>query len=132
SEDFQFPGAQGRTRTPLLEEKIARLESRIHELEYPDEIPSTVTLYDPYTSRQGSPMDRGTPVNATGERRASSASGNNAAQRSYEAYADVIPVGSAGSSTESYRNALLRPGGSPPSAFENTDSWWNSDEPPLH
>ena len=40
----------GRTRQQILEENIARLESRLRELEDPEE--SAVVLHNPYATRQ--------------------------------------------------------------------------------
>ena len=95
-----------------MEENIARLESRIHELENPSEGASNVTLHDPYALRQTSPF-----MTSAGERPESSASGSSTVRPHGPVYADTSLAGSAGSSSESY---------------QNQDTWWNMDEPPLH
>lgn len=39
---------QARSRIQILEEDISRLETRIYELEHPEEISSSVQLLNPY------------------------------------------------------------------------------------
>jgi hypothetical protein len=51
----EYDDGKGKTRTQLLRETIVRLEQRIRELEDPDYVSSSVTLYDPHAhSRSGS------------------------------------------------------------------------------
>ncbi|KDQ61346.1 hypothetical protein JAAARDRAFT_45042 [Jaapia argillacea MUCL 33604] len=55
-EDCEYGDGQGRTRTEILEENIALLETRIKELEHPGEASASVTLHDPHaTYRQTHP-----------------------------------------------------------------------------
>jgi len=47
----EYDDGKGKTRTQLLRENINRLEQRIRELEDPEYISPSVTLYDPHASR---------------------------------------------------------------------------------
>ncbi|KLO16068.1 hypothetical protein SCHPADRAFT_870268 [Schizopora paradoxa] len=47
-EDCEYTDNQGRTRTQVLEENVARLQARIQELENPDTTAPPVLLHDPY------------------------------------------------------------------------------------
>lgn len=131
-EDCEYTDAQGRSRTQLLEENIARLESRIRELENPEENISTVTLHDPYQSPQGSPSSL--VLTVPNERSPSSASGNGENIPIYRGsiLSNMVFPGSAESPSGSYPHNFVSPNGSPLSAFENSGGWWNSEEPPPH
>ena len=47
-EDCEYLDEQGQTRTQILEQSIARLETRIRELERPDAASSAVALHEPH------------------------------------------------------------------------------------
>lgn len=49
SEDCQYSDSQGRTKMEILEENISRVETRIRELENPQEQGPSVVLSDPYS-----------------------------------------------------------------------------------
>ncbi|KAK0450849.1 hypothetical protein EV421DRAFT_1775561 [Armillaria borealis] len=49
SEDCQYKDSQGRTKMEILEENISRVETRIRELENPQELGPSVVLSDPYS-----------------------------------------------------------------------------------
>ncbi|OCH88014.1 hypothetical protein OBBRIDRAFT_758881 [Obba rivulosa] len=48
--DCEYTDGSHMTRSQMLEENIALLEARIHELEYPDETPPSVRLSNPHTT----------------------------------------------------------------------------------
>lgn len=53
--DCEYTDAQGRSRTTILEERIAVLEARIRELEDPDSSDSPILLHDPFQTPGVSP-----------------------------------------------------------------------------
>ncbi len=59
TEDCEYTNVQGLTRSQMLEENIAILESRIRELENPGETAPSVRLYDPRPSRSDAPIAEG-------------------------------------------------------------------------
>lgn len=132
AEDCEYTDAQGRSRTQLLEENITRLESRIRELENPEENVSTVILHNPYQSPHKSPSNL--VLIATSGNSPSSASGNGESLLSCHSsiFSDKMCSGSTDSPSGSYLHNFVSPGGSPLSPFENPDYWWNSEEPPPH
>jgi hypothetical protein len=113
-----------------LEEKIARLRSRIRELEDLDENTPTIALHNPYQSREGSPMNRGPVLINSGERPGFTASGNVATLTRVEGYTDVLQADFAGSS--SGNNASLGLDRTQIFSSANVDPWWTLDEPPPH
>ncbi|THH18650.1 hypothetical protein EW146_g2366 [Bondarzewia mesenterica] len=48
--DCEYTDGQGRSRTQVLEENIAHLEARIHELENPGSTPPSIVLHDPHAA----------------------------------------------------------------------------------
>lgn len=46
-QDCEYTDNQGRTRTEVLEENVARLQSRIRELECPEEVTAPILLHEP-------------------------------------------------------------------------------------
>ncbi|KAH9993543.1 hypothetical protein BJV77DRAFT_1067146 [Russula vinacea] len=48
-EDCEYTDGQNRSRTQMLEDTIAQLETRIHELEHPNSAPTSVMLHDPHS-----------------------------------------------------------------------------------
>ena len=59
-DDCEYTDTQGRTRTQILEENVARLQARIQELENPEEASAPVLLHDPYAA-QTARLRRGGP-----------------------------------------------------------------------
>ena len=138
TDDCEYTDAEGRSRTQLLEKNIARLQSRVRELEHPEDGGSGITLHDPYAfrppsrmDRPGSRMDRRPFQAVTGGRTVPSASGNNATHF-FGLCSDAIALGSGLSSSGRYHNQTLNPDETPPATFENVETWWHLDELPLH
>ncbi|KAL5532518.1 hypothetical protein ACEPAF_4292 [Sanghuangporus sanghuang] len=50
AEDCEYTDNQGRTRTQMLEETVALLQARIHELENPRIASQSIRLHDPYAA----------------------------------------------------------------------------------
>ncbi|KAL0957024.1 hypothetical protein HGRIS_003125 [Hohenbuehelia grisea] len=69
----EYSDAQGRSRTKVLEETIASLEARLHELENPSESTPSVTLHDPYRAYHEG-QQRNSPIVAESSRMAMEAS----------------------------------------------------------
>lgn len=65
AEDCEYTTVQGLTRSQLLEENIAILESRIRELENPGESAPSIRLYDPHLSGSTSSMSEDTEGDQT-------------------------------------------------------------------
>ena len=59
-DDCEYTDNQGRTRTQMLEEDIARLEARLQELEGGPN--PSLSLHDPYASSASSSMARTYPT----------------------------------------------------------------------
>ena len=57
-EDCEYTDNQGITRTQMLEENVARLESRLRELEGGVDSDQQVVLRDPYGTRSRPPINR--------------------------------------------------------------------------
>lgn len=49
TDDCHYEGDQKHSKIMELEETVSRLESRIHELEHPDQITPSVLLHHPYS-----------------------------------------------------------------------------------
>ncbi|KAI9508617.1 hypothetical protein F5148DRAFT_875245 [Russula earlei] len=49
-DDCEYTDGQNRTRTQMLEDTIAQLETRIQELEHPNSTPPLVILHDPHSA----------------------------------------------------------------------------------
>ncbi|KAJ7762380.1 Zn(2)-Cys(6) binuclear cluster domain-containing protein [Mycena maculata] len=96
-EDCEYPDKQGRTRAETLEEDIARVQHRIHQLEHPEEANSSVQLHNPYQP------------------------GRNPAQIPglYQIREIQTPMFSESPSMSQ-------------SSASASDSWWASEEPPMH
>lgn len=117
----------------MLEESITRLETRIRELENPDDQISGVPLHDPYVqSPSDSPQSESVFLAGYGDRPPSSASGNTCLSFSLPPML-IHPVNldSAASSAGSHSGQPTFRGSSL-STFESQDTWWSAQEPPSH
>ncbi|KAJ7099277.1 hypothetical protein B0H15DRAFT_796964 [Mycena belliarum] len=54
-DDCEYSDGPARSRTKALEDTVARLEARLHELEHPEDSTPAVTLHDPYPHSQYPP-----------------------------------------------------------------------------
>jgi hypothetical protein len=129
-DDCEYPDAQGRSSTKILEDKIARLRSRIRELEEFEENTSNITLHNPYESREGTPRDRSIVLINSGERPAFAANGIFIVLTRVDGYANVLQADFAGSSSGNH--ASLGLDGTQIFSSANMDPWWTLDEPPPH
>ena len=139
NDDCEYTDAEGRSRTQLLEKNIARLQSRVRELEHPDDGGSGIALHDPYAfrppsrmDRPGSRMDRRPFQAVTGGGTVPSASGNDVTSFLVCVYSDVIALGSGLSSSGRYHTTTMSPEETPLATFENVETWWHLEELPLH
>jgi hypothetical protein len=48
-DDCEYTDGQGRSRTHMLEQDIARLQARVQELEHPERTTPAVALHHPYS-----------------------------------------------------------------------------------
>ncbi|KAJ7165539.1 hypothetical protein C8R43DRAFT_1164857 [Mycena crocata] len=55
-DECEYSDGPARSRTKALEDTVARLEARLHELEHPEDSTPSVTLYDPYTQYTSPPQ----------------------------------------------------------------------------
>ncbi|KAI0058715.1 hypothetical protein BV25DRAFT_1810255 [Artomyces pyxidatus] len=114
SDDCEYTDGQGRTRTQILEENIAQLEARIHELENPESASASVTLHDPHSayfqSQHGSPSS-GASSPAVGELQ------------------QYLPYTALWQSADWAPSAGI---GGPSLHSSGSDAWWEAGDPPLH
>ncbi|KAF8344517.1 hypothetical protein F5887DRAFT_970299 [Amanita rubescens] len=62
-DDCEYSDGPTRSRTQILEETVTRLETRLYELEHPNETTPAVTLHDPYTRlHEGEPRTYSPPL----------------------------------------------------------------------
>lgn len=61
AEDCEYTDNQGRTRTQMLEETVALLQARIHDLENPRVASQSVRLHDPYATCHSTAQSTATP-----------------------------------------------------------------------
>ncbi|EGN93479.1 hypothetical protein SERLA73DRAFT_172094 [Serpula lacrymans var. lacrymans S7.3] len=115
-DDCEYTDGQTRSRTQMLEDDVARLQARIHELEHPDEAQAPIVLHNPY--QQGS----GSPVGAISASSTSSASSPVTSEPQVLSlvyfmlmYAKAPSIHSRASSDSNVAT-----------------SWWNVEEPPTH
>ncbi|KII91885.1 hypothetical protein PLICRDRAFT_38761 [Plicaturopsis crispa FD-325 SS-3] len=118
NEDCEYTDGQGRSRTQLLEEDIARLEARVQELEHPEEPQESITLFDPYGSSVAGPSSTSREY---GTLRPSSS-----------------PTGrSSVSSSSSHQGISVQSMSPEPSSMfhpqnaSDRSPWWTLDEPPA-
>ncbi|KAI0279936.1 hypothetical protein BGY98DRAFT_966524 [Russula aff. rugulosa BPL654] len=113
-DDCEYTDGQNRTRTQMLEDTIAQLETRIHELEHPNSTPSSVMLHDPHSTFY---QTQQTSISGTSELSPSL----------------IIP--STGFSQSSHSPASSTPsiGSAVSTPLSSTSvTWTTSDEPPAH
>ncbi|EJD02546.1 uncharacterized protein FOMMEDRAFT_157780 [Fomitiporia mediterranea MF3/22] len=65
ADDCEYTDNQGRTRTQMLEEHVALLQARIHELEDPRIASQSVRLHDPYIATRTPGAQNPRPPNAS-------------------------------------------------------------------
>ena len=128
-EDCEYTDGQNRSRTQMLEDTIAQLETRIHELEHPNSAPTSVMLHDPhspYYQTQQSPIagrcEPTPPLILT------------SAEFSHGSHSSVSsspPVGtSVTPALDRYSDRIGTPLSAPLSS--TSVAWMTSDEPPAH
>ena len=102
-DDCEYTDIQGRTRTQILEENVARLQARIQELENPQASSPSVLLHDPYSSS-----------------RSRSASRNRSPHHSSSERLNLVPVSQSGPVFPERSSSV-------PAVM----AWWELEEPPL-
>lgn len=113
-DDCEYTDGQNRTRTQMLEDTIAQLETRIHELEHPNSAPSSVMLHDPHSTFY---QTQQTSISGTSE------------------LSSPLIIPSTGFSQSSHSSASSTPsiGSAVSTPLSSTSvTWMTSDEPPAH
>ncbi|KAJ7242559.1 hypothetical protein B0H12DRAFT_846934 [Mycena haematopus] len=102
-DDCEYTDNLGRSRAQMLEEDIARVQTRIYQLEHPEAGSSSVPLHEPYTSFQSSTQIPGI-------------------SQILSTFSGPVLSGPPDMFMESETGT----------SATIPDSWWNSDEPPKH
>lgn len=111
-DDCEYTDNQGRTRTQMLEENVARLQARLHELENPTAPGSSILLHDPYDASRRSNTGVVVPPFAPGAE--------------FCLGLGATPTSTQGLSASGMLSAPIRPGSAPA-----VMPWWEFEEPPV-
>lgn len=128
-DDCEYTDGQNRTRTQMLEDTIAQLETRIHELEHPNSAASSVMLHDPHSTfyqTQQSPIsghsELSTPLRL---------SSTEFSHGSHSSASSSSPIGTCVTpSSDRYSGRI---GSAVSTPLSSTSAGWKApDEPPAH
>jgi hypothetical protein len=128
-DDCEYTDGQNRSRTQMLEDTIAQLETRIHELEHPNSAPTSVMLHDPHSNFY---QTQQSPIAGRGELSSPlMLSSTEFSHGSHSSVSSSPPVGkSVTPSSDRYSDRI---GTAVPATLSSTSvAWIASDEPPAH
>ena len=128
-DDCEYTDGQNRTRTQMLEDTIAQLETRIQELEHPNSTPSSVMLHDPHSTFY---QTQQTSISGTSELSSPLTIPSTGFSQSTHSSASSTP--SIGTSVTSLLDRYSDQIGSAVSTHLSSApvTWMTSDEPPAH
>jgi hypothetical protein len=128
-DDCEYTDGQNRTRTQMLEDTIAQLETRIHELENPNSAPSSVMLHDPHSTFY---QTQQSPISGRSELSPSLIlSSTEFSHGSHSSASSNSPTGmSVTPSSDRYSDRIGSAVSAPLSS--TLVGWMASDEPPAH
>jgi hypothetical protein len=129
-DDCEYSDGQNRTRTQMLEDTIAQLETRILELEHPDSAPSSVMLHDPHSTFY---QTQQSPISGRSELSPPLILSSTEFSHGSQSSASSSPLVGTSVTPSSDRRYSDRIGSAVSTPLSSTSvTWIASDEPPAH